>query len=330
MEFMLKLPLQPSIDKISHKDEILLIGSCFTEEIGQRLKELKFKIFQNPTGIIYSPLAIASTLERLATVTRYTTSDLEFHDDLWHSWDHHSSFSATSEDVVLKSMNDSFDAGVNFLRDSKWLILTLGSAFVYHHKQSGKYVANCHKYPASAFDKHLLEIDDMAAAMQKALDSIQHANKKIRIILTVSPVRHIKDGVVANTRSKARLHEVIHQLEQSNNNVFYFPAYELVIDVLRDYRFYSTDLVHPNDTAVQYVFEQFSSTYFGAETLTLNKEIEKLKKATHHRPFREDSSAHKDFLQHQYIMTQDLQRKNPELDLSDELKYFRSRINQKM
>lgn len=322
MEFMLKFPLIPSAHKITYHDRILLIGSCFTEEIGQRLGELKFNICQNPGGILFDPLSIARSLERYVAGIFSEDPDLVNYNELWHSWEHHSTFSCPNKFALIEKIAGAGNEAMSFTAQGNWIIITFGISYVYRLIEQDKYVANCHKAPASWFEKELIPVERSFEVLQNAISKIKQANPGLKFILTVSPVRHIKDGIVENNRSKARLIELAHLLEEKNDNVSYFGSYEIVMDVLRDYRFYKEDLVHPNDFAVKYVFGKFSELFFANDTLDLMKEIDKLLLAKKHRAFQPGSSAFRSFLDVNLEKAKVLKEKHPELDLERELRYF--------
>jgi hypothetical protein len=208
------------------------------------------------------------------------------------------------------------------LQTADWLIVTLGSSFVYQLKESGQLVANCHKAPGTWFEKRMLSIDDQLSLLSKTIHELYHFNARLKIIFTISPVRHLRDGVVQNNRSKARLLETVHQLVQDFDRAYYFPAYELVVDVLRDYRFYDIDLAHPNYAATQFVMEQFQEFAFDETTRLLMKEIRQLVIAKNHKPFHPGSNQHQQFLKAQWAKTRELQERHPYLDLTDEINYF--------
>ncbi|MEO5648140.1 MAG: GSCFA domain-containing protein [Chitinophagaceae bacterium] len=311
---------------MNHSQKILLLGSCFTDHIGDRLKELKFSICQNPHGIIYDPFSINRCIKHFAEAKKFTHTDLVLHNELWHSWDHHSSYSGPDPLEVIDGMNSSVESASKFIQEAEWIIITLGSSYAYQLTGNGQYVANCHKAPAGWFQKQLISINDSIEALQGALNSLQKLYAGIKIILTVSPVRHVKDGITENNRSKARLIEVVHQLASNNNNVFYFPAFELAIDVLRDYRFYKEDMVHPNHLAINYIFEKFSEVFFEKPTQELNAEIENILIAKNHKAFHPRSEAHQNFLRNQIDKAQQLCKRHPSLDLSAEINYFEENL----
>jgi GSCFA family protein len=321
--FFLPIQIPVPAERISYPQKILLTGSCFTEHIGLHLSDMKFETLQNPNGILFDPLSVAYSLISYLKPAIYRSEDLFFHNELWQSWKHHGQFSDTGQQNVLGKINRSQQAAHYFLKQADWLIITLGSAFNYVLKEQNKPVANCHRAPAGWFIKKLQPVENMLAALDEALHRLFAFNPGLQIVFTISPVRHIRDGVIENNRSKARLIEVAHQLVSKFNRVYYFPAYELVIDVLRDYRFYDKDLVHPNYMATNYVLENFMEHYMNPETRLLAEEIRKLQSSYKHRALHPDTEAHRRFLQEQYARTLELAEKYPFLDFKPELLHFR-------
>lgn len=320
--FFLPIQILGPTDTIRYQQGILLTGSCFTEHIGNHLIDLKFNALQNPNGILFDPMSVASSLISYIEPERYEPQDLFYHNELWQSWRHHGIFSDIDQQVVLNKINQSQQAAHFFLKKADWLIITLGSSFTYMLKEQNRAVANCHRAPANWFSKKLLPIDEMLAALDEMLHRLFDFNSGLQVVFTISPVRHIRDGVIENNRSKARLIEVAHQLVNKFNKTWYFPAYELVMDVLRDYRFYDKDLVHPNYMATNYVVENFMEYYVHPESRLLSEEIRKLQVSRKHRPLHPNTDAHRRFLKEQLGKTLELSEKFPFLDFAPELKHF--------
>lgn len=322
MNFMLDLHIKPPERLISYHDNIMVAGSCFTEHIGGRLKQLKFSVLQNPNGILFDPISVCNSLLSYVQNKQYDPADLFYLNELWQSWQYHSIFSGMQQDEVLQQINRSQQQAHNFLMKANWLIITLGSSFSYQLTTSGEPVANCHRAPAQWFQKRLLGIEEIVAAFSNGIGRLMQFNPNLNIIFTVSPVRHIRDGVIENNRSKARLIEAVHELVSRWANVYYFPAYELVIDVLRDYRFYDVDMVHPNYAATEFVFEKFTQYFVDADARRLSEEIKNIVTAYHHKPFQPKTIAHKNFLSAYLKKIQHFQQNNPHIDFSDEIRYF--------
>ena len=322
MQFQVPINIPTLNPSISYTDSILLIGSCFTEHIGNHLMNVKFNALQNPNGILFDPMSVCYSLNSYIESKQYTEDDLFYLNECWHSWHHHSRFSNIDKVACLNNINAAQKEAHNFLKNTNWLIVTLGSSFSYQLVEEGRFVANCHKAPAQTFNKHLCTIEETITAFDNVLYKLFYLNPDIRILFTISPVRHIRDGVTENNRSKARLIETVHHLVNKFDKLHYFPAYELVIDVLRDYRFYDIDMAHPNYAATQFVLEKFSETCMNKETRELMEMIKKITIARNHKPFNPQSQQHKKFLENFLQQTQELQKQYPYLNFEEEIKYF--------
>lgn len=279
--------------KLQHHQSITLIGSCFSQHIGDKLNHHKFKINTNCFGTVFNPISIANNLARLINQQPYTKTDFyNFEDKKIINFNNQFSNFDTNLNSALKTENGALNQDIEHFKDTTSLILTFGSAWVYEFNETKKNVANCHKIPQANFTKRLLNVEEIFTAYQPILEQLKHLN----IIFTVSPVRHSKDGLHENILSKSTLHLAINKLKAQFDNCTYFPAYEIVIDELRDYRFYNDDLVHPTDLAVNYVWEKFSECYFSEETKRLNIEINKIQTALDHKPFNPESLDYKKFV----------------------------------
>lgn len=334
MEFMIDIDLKKLPFPINYRDKILLTGSCFTEHIGNNLLELKFSVLQNPNGILFDPTSVCKSLISYVQNKKYTESDLFQLNEAWHSWQHHSRFSNIDKQMCLKNINDMQAKTHQFLKEADWIIITLGSSFSYRLTELansleanspgkvGEPVANCHRAPAQWFNKHLLEIGEMITSLEDCVRQLLHFNAKLKFLFTVSPVRHTRDGVIENNRSKARLIEAIHHIVNKFEKAHYFPAYEIVIDVLRDYRFYDVDLVHPNYTATGFVLEKFAESCISEESQQLMSEVKKIVIARKHKPFQPGTKAHLSFLASHYEKTRALKEQFSFIDFTEELNYF--------
>ena len=330
MQFQLPIQIKSPEKQVNYRDKILLIGSCFTEHIGNSLSELKFSVLQNPNGILFDPRSVCSSLLSYIENKKYGKEDLFMLNEVWNSWEHHSRFSNINADECLRNINESQQQAHNFLEDADWLIITLGSSFSYRLTneattgglKNDEGVANCHRAPSQWFNKHLLAIDETISLLGDIYHRLKQFNHKLKIIFTISPVRHIRDGVIENNRSKARLIESVHHMVNKYPGLYYFPAYELVIDVLRDYRFYDVDMVHPNYPATEFVMEKFKEGFIDEQSRQLMEEIKKIVIARKHKPFQPGTNAHKTFLKTHLEKTKELQSKFSFLDLNDEINYF--------
>lgn len=324
MQLQLSFP-EPmtSLPKISHLTPILLFGSCFSENIGKKLTENKFPVLSNPKGILFSPLALAQSLKMSLSGKIYQEEDLIFHQGVYHHWDFHSSFSALSASEALKKMNKANAVTAGFLKNAQWLVFTLGTAFQYYYLEEGvqKFpVANCHKLPANCFEKRLSSIPEICQALDEAIQRARITNPKLKIIFTISPVRHLRDGLIENNHSKARLIESVHILCEQLPDCFYFPAYEILMDSLRDYRFYDADMTHPGILAKEIIGEQFEQFFYSAETISLTTEIKKIRQACLHKPLFPGSPDHQEFIKRTLRQITHLSQAYPFLDFEAEQK----------
>lgn len=324
MNFRLQFPIPALEPPISYGDKLLLMGSCFAEEMGGLLDQHKFDVLLNPHGILYNPASLVNALNGYLSGKVYEQSDLFFHEGLWHSWDHHGRFSDPDAGRCLDSINRSATLASRRLSEADWLVLTFGSAFVYSLKEDHQIVANCHKLPAYRFEKKMLRPDEVVSTLDNFMHRLFLQNHRVKILFTISPVRYAKDGVTENQLSKAVLLLAVHQLVRKFDRLYYFPAYELVIDDLRDYRFFKEDLVHPNDMAVQYVWEKFTAACLSPESHTLLQAVSEILKAAGHRQIHGQTEAYKRFAEKYQTKIRQLKRKYPFLNFEREEKIFSS------
>jgi hypothetical protein len=285
---------KPSNLRFNYDDSLFLIGSCFSNNISEYLTHRKFKVLSNPYGILFNPISIFQCLEELIELRTYTEIDLVEHNELQHSLSHHSDFSGLEKEAVLKHINEQIKEAHHFLKQTTHLYITLGSSWVY--KYEGGLVANCHKIPNHKFEKVLLNVADISVAYQELLPKLKAFNPKLKIVFTISPVRHLKDGFEENNLSKSILRTAIHQIQSSSNEIAYFPSYEIMMDDLRDYRFYEADMLHPNKTAIDYIWEQFKISYVDESVWPLMTRIENLQIAMSHQSRFETTAAHQKHL----------------------------------
>lgn len=318
MNFHLQFPINPFSQKVNYSHSSLFLGSCFAENIGDLMLEHKFKTILNPHGILYNPLSIAVALRRYMKIDFLTDDELFFANDCWNSWEHHSRFSHPDKQICLANINKSISEAHTFLKNTDWLFITFGSAYVY--KKNERLVGNCHKQAQKEFSKIMLSVSEMNDEYKLLLKELLVFNPKLKIVFTISPVRYVRDGVVENNLSKSRLIETVHQL--TSQNVFYFPAYELMMDDLRDYRFYKEDLVHPNEQAIGYIFEKFVADNFDEKAIQLFNSIKEIIVAKNHRPFHSNTDSHKKFQNNFLERCKKMQLENPELNLQEEINFF--------
>ncbi len=329
MELMSPIHIDKLSPPIRYGDKILLTGSCFTEHIGNALALHKFDTLQNPNGILFDPYSVCDSLISYTENRKYQEDDLILLNELWQSWRHHSRFSGMDRSEVLSRINASQQEAHDYLKTANWIIITLGSAFSYQLNENSQdtvhqqlNVANCHRAPGKWFDRSLLTIEQIISQLDQVYHRLKVFNPALKIIFTVSPVRHLRDGVVDNNRSKARLIEAVHHMVNKFTGLYYFPAYELVIDVLRDYRFYDIDLAHPNYLATEFVLEQFTSSCIDEASVQLMKEVKQIVLARNHRAFQPETQAHRQFLRVHYEKAKALSEKYSFLDFSEEMIYF--------
>jgi len=286
-------PQQPAID---YNSKVVLMGSCFVEHIGDAFAYYKFEHLQNPFGILFHPVAIETLVTRAINKTYFGEQDVFYDNEHWHCFEVHSLINASEKQTLLQQLNDSLDQLHDYLLQATHLMFTYGTAWVYRHIESDTIVTNCHKIPQKKFLKELLTPDEVAATIENTIALIKDVNPTVNFIHTVSPVRHIKDGFVENGKSKANLISGVHQLIEARKRVHYFPSYEIIMDQLRDYRFYKEDMIHPNSTATKIVWELFSEVWISSEVKELQKEIDAIQSGLEHKPFNPSSEAHQLFL----------------------------------
>lgn len=328
MKFRFESDVPKLLQQINHRHKLFLMGSCFTENIGEKLDTYKFTTLQNPNGILFNPVSVAEALTDYIELKNFSETDLFYYNEAWHSWKHHSRFSGMTANEALQKINHSTANAHQFLKEADYLFLTLGSSWVYTFTEKaakgklGAVAANNHKAPADWFYRRLLTTEEVMRTLDNVIYRLFLFNSKLKIIFTISPVRHLREGVVDNNRSKAVLIQAVHNLVNKFEKLYYFPAYELVIDDLRDYRFYAEDLVHPNYFATQYVWEKMAGACMDEKTQKLIAEIHSINLAYKHKAFNPRSAQHKKFLQSYYGKTRELQEAHPQLDFEKELMYF--------
>ena len=283
-------------NRINYNSKLVLLGSCFSKNIGNKLTYFKFQTHQNPFGILFHPKAIENLITNAINEKEYVSKDLIFQDERWHSFDAHSNLSSSNQEILLKKLNSSVQATNKKLKKATHIIITLGTSWVYRSIETGAVVANCHKIPQNKFSKELLSIVEINKSLKTIISLLKSINKDINVLFTVSPIRHLKDGFIENTQSKSHLIAAIHNIVDCKN-VSYFPSYEIMMDELRDYRFYYEDMIHPNKIAINYIWEKFNETWFEENTWSIMKEIELIQKGMAHKPFDKNSEKHQNFLQ---------------------------------
>lgn len=292
MQFRTTVKIESLKQKIGHNDSILSLGSCFANNIASRLAAAKFQITASPSGVLFNPESIASAIERYSRAAAPTAEELREGDEGWYSFDFHSSLSHSEREVALAQMQQAVEQGAEALAKAKVVIVTFGTAWVYRLKENGRVVANCHKQHQSLFSREMLSIEEIVERYAPLMEGVL-AGKKV--IMTVSPIRHLSDGLEANSLSKAILRVAIDKLAERYDNVHYFPSFELLNDDLRDYRFYADDMTHPSAVAIDYIWERFEEYAFSAATTDIIKRLRRIADAVAHRPLNSDTEAHRNF-----------------------------------
>jgi len=322
MELRTTFSIEPSRDKITYDDPVMFIGSCFASSIGSQMENGHMPVMINPAGAVFNPYSVFNTLETFSTGREFMIEDLHFYDGTWLSFSHYTDFSSDDPAKVLSKINRRTTEAFSFLKEARFLFITLGTARVYKLKKSGLVVSNCHKIPADQFESCLLSVDEIVKLWTGQLDKLHSLFPWLKIIFTVSPVRHWKDGAHGNQVSKSILFVAVEELLKHETKPGYFPAYELLMDDLRDYRFYADDMLHPSSAAVNYIWESFAGCYFDNKTFNLWKEVSRITKSMNHR-FNTDSEIKKDhFAQRLLNQISDIKFKLPQIDLSREEEYF--------
>jgi hypothetical protein len=323
MKFFTEITITESIHKIGYPTKMVMMGSCFAENIGEKLQSFKFNVDLNPFGILYNPASIAASLQKLLDEEPMKPDDLFLNEGVWQSFYHHSRFSSIEKGKALESMNSRIVTGHRNLAEAGFLFITFGTSWVYELIETGQIVSNCHKVEANRFRRYRLDVPQIVSLFVPLLKKLREFNPGLQVVFTVSPIRHWKDGAIENQLSKATLIVAIHEIiRQSGGN--YFPSYEIMMDELRDYRFYSEDMIHLSDVAVNHIWGKYSETYISEEAQKILIEIRKITGAAAHRPFNPGLAEFKKFAAAFYNKASDLMLKYPGIDLSGEIEYFKS------
>ncbi|GAA4272729.1 GSCFA domain-containing protein [Aquimarina gracilis] len=314
MNLQTKIPLSSQEPKIDYHSEVMTLGSCFAENVGEKFKYYQFRNTVNPFGILFHPKAIETFLWMASQDEKYTETDVFYHNERWHCFDVHSSLSNRDKYSLVIDLNDKLLLAKKKIEAATHIFITLGTSWVYRLKSLDMVVANCHKIPQKEFDKELLSVDEIIQCLQNCLQLIKTLNSTAQVIFTVSPVRHIKDGFVENNRSKSHLLSAVYEVVSKVQNSIYFPSYELMMDELRDYRFYGSDMIHPNEIAIQYIWERFSEIWISDSAKNTMKRVEEVQKGLTHRSFNPDSKEHVAFLEKLTFKKKQLQQEFPFMD----------------
>lgn len=326
IQLLTQVTISPSSKKISHDKYLLLLGSCFSEHIGEKLDRYHFNVCSNPTGILYNPCSIAKAISRIISAQPYTREDIFYHQGLYKSWDHHSRFSHPDPHITLQNMNDQLEKANQYYKKLDFLILTPGTASAFYLLGNRRTVANCHKFPQNNFFQTLLTPDSIISTFSPLFEDLLSCNPSLTIGFSVSPVRYIQESLHKNQVSKSHLLTAIYALEQRFPQVYYFPAYEIMIDELRDYRFYNQDMIHPNETAISIIWEKFQKAYFSENAMSFIKDYTPILLAREHRILYPELDSTKAFAISQIKKIEKLHSDYPEINLSEDLRYFHSLV----
>jgi len=328
--FRTKIALPGYEKKLDYRQKIVLMGSCFAENIGEKLTSRCFPVYVNPFGILYNPVSVGNSLEILMENKRFGDEDIFFSNGRWNSYHHHSRFSHQDKEFCLGQINKRVTNGAEQLREASFLFITFGTAWVYENREDQKVVSNCHKQPAKQFRRYRLNVDETVARWETLLTRLWEMNPGLQVIFTVSPIRHWKDGAHENQISKSVLFLVIEGLiaKFGNERIAYFPSYEIVMDELRDYRFYASDMVHLSELAVDYIWERFSDVLITSDSLDIMKKVEKLRLAAKHRPFDPKVESYRLFLDNQLTRAENLMKQYPFLNIQEILEYLLSKLKE--
>lgn len=316
MQLQTKIKLKDGEPKINYGSHLFVLGSCFSEHIGDRLSASQFRVLQNPLGILFHPFGLENFINRVVEQNFFTKKDIFQYNGLWHSFEAHSKMSHQNPDLVIERLNVAIQSSFEFIKKSSHVLITLGTAFIYKYIEQEKYVANCHKVPQKNFDKELISSTQIQQSLLRVIQSLKSINPEINFIFTVSPVRHQKEGFVENNRSKAQLISAIHHILEKEKSS-YFPSYEIMLDELRDYRFYKPDMLHPNETAITYIWEKFIETWMDADSQKVIEKVDKLQRNLKHKAFNPDSEAHQLFLQKVDKQKKELKKRFPHFKFLD-------------
>ncbi len=326
--FLTEVKIDKAKWEITYKNKVVLMGSCFVENIGGKLNELKFDVDLNPFGIIYNPMSVSKSLSLLMSDKSYSEDDLFEHKGVWGSLDHHSRFSSLSKKETLSKINTQLDQSGENLKTADFLMITFGTSWVYSHKKTDQIVSNCHKFPAGVFNRFRLTVDEIVNEYEIVLQKLWNTNPEIKVLFTVSPIRHWKDGANGNQLSKATLLLAVDQLvNEFKDKCAYFPSYEIVMDELRDYRFYAEDMIHLSSVAVDYIWNKFSQVMIAEESLKLSSDIQKIRKAMDHRPFNPASEEYRKFINKNMELISNLEKNYPHIKMDKEKEYFTNALS---
>jgi hypothetical protein len=326
MDFQTKVHIGEQGQPILHTDSVMFTGSCFAANMGEKFIRYRFNALVNPFGVVYNPLSVANALKLLVENSPIPDDAFVEHDGLWHSLYHHGSFSDASLEACRANIEKERSVATQFIQSCNYLFITFGTAWVYEYVATGLLVSNCHKLPAGRFNRFRLNVDEIVTRYKKLIAELLLLNPALKIVFTVSPIRHWKDGAHGNQLSKSVLLLAVDELCTLYSCVSYFPSYEIVMDELRDYRFYSPDMLHLTDQTIEYIWKRFSEVSFERATIGVLKKIEEVLLAVEHRPFNAGQTAYQQFIRNTLKKINELELLYPYLDFYDEKKILNERI----
>jgi hypothetical protein len=324
MELRTKINIEPSLHKITYNDRVMFIGSCFASSIGSQMELGRMKVMINPSGAVYNPVSVCNTIDTITAEKEFVMDDLYYHNGIYLSFYHYTDFSSDDPVKVLEKINKKSKEALAFLRSARFLFITFGTARVYRWKKTGSIVSNCHKIRSDQFEPELLSVNEVVTVWANQLEKLHSLFPRLKVVFTVSPVRHWKDGAHGNQVSKSVLFLAIEELLSHSVSPQYFPAYELIMDDLRDYRFYNEDMLHPSTTAINYIWDAFSASYMEDKTMNIWKEVVRISKACNHRLNTDYDMKIKSFAEQMLKKISDIESKVPIIDLENERNYFLS------
>lgn len=328
MDLLTRVSIAEPVLRLEHQHPVMFLGSCFATSIGARFEKHKFPTYVNPFGVIYNPYSVARAISFLISDNPLSKDALIEHDGMWHSFYHHSTFSDQTKEACLQKIEDTRESASEFLRSAEWLFITFGTSWVYEHQATNQVVSNCHKIPASAFNRYRLNVDEIVTQYKELLVKLSVFNPALKVVFTVSPVRHWKDGAHGNQLSKSVLLLAVEQLCEWFDFASYFPSYEIVMDELRDYRFYASDMLHMSDQTVEYIWQRVGEKIMSRDAVKLVKKVGEISKAVEHKPFNPLSETYLLFLESTLNKARELENRHPHLDFYAEKRILNDRLSQ--
>ncbi|HGY54775.1 MAG TPA: GSCFA domain protein [Caldithrix abyssi] len=323
IRFRTEIPLPEYPFRLEHSYKFVTLGSCFATNIADRLRSYRFSVLDNPFGVLYNPASILQSLQLLQSNQQVTKEDLIYYDEEWHSFDHHSDFSRSNAEECLQAVNSGLDKSRIYFKDAEVLMITYGTAYVYKHIRRGRIVSNCHRVPAAEFEHFRLDFADIVEMIRDSIRIARNLNPAVKIIFSISPVRYLKEGFAENQLSKALLILAVYKAIEREEHCVYFPAYEIMMDDLRDYRFYEGNLTHPNTMAIDYIWHIFSRSLLSEDCLNMMEQVKQVVQAYSHKPRNLQSKKYHQFIRKSLQFAESLKKQYTYLNLDHEITYFK-------